>query len=48
MIDETTQVVSDISHTDFDRGPVETNGSDLQSHAVLLVSEGMFDKGPDL
>ena len=48
MIDEATEIISDIGHADLDRGAVKADGSDFQSHAVLLVSEGMFDKRSDL
>ena len=48
MVDEATEIISDISHADFDRGSVETNGCDLQSHPVFLIGERVFDKSSDL
>lgn len=48
MHDEPPHIVGDVAQADFDGRPVDADGSDFHTHAVLLVGEDVLNEGPDL
>ena len=47
VVNQASYVAGHVGLGDFDCGAGQANGPDFQTHAVFLIGEGMFDKGPD-
>ena len=43
MEEQTLEVVGEIGQTDLGRGPLETDGTGEQAHALLLVGKDVLD-----